>query len=277
MKTFKKHRKLYILLICICMLLVFLIYGLSQSLETTFITVTSKKIPNSFDNFRIVQISDLHCKAFGNQESDLIEAVKACHPDIIVLTGDMIDEAHLNLDHVTDLLSGISKLAPIYSVNGNHEFDYLELYDTLCSIYKKYGVIQIDNSTIQISKGNDFINLTGVNTQVFGNHQSKPDIVSAVVEQDQYHILLHHYSNYFDSLSTLGYDLILAGHTHGGVVRLPLIGGLLSNEGDLLPKYDGGTYQNGNCIMVSSRGLGEASWPRFLNRPELICITLKTE
>jgi predicted MPP superfamily phosphohydrolase len=248
--------------------------GLTSKLETTLITITDSNIPESFDNFRIVQLSDFHCKSFGNDESDLIAAIKACNPDIIVLTGDMIDEAHINFNNISTLLAGISGDIPIYSINGNHEFDRLELYDNLCLIYKQYGVIQLDGSSIQIFKGSDYINITGANTLVFGNHQSKPDPNIILPKTDVYNILLHHYSNYFDSVSSSGYDLVLSGHTHGGIIRLPFIGGLLGNDSTLFPKYDGGVFHNNNSTMVSSRGLGDASYPRFYNNPELICITL---
>lgn len=271
----RKKTKVYILLGLLAILFFSLAIGFNNNLKTTYYTITNDKIPQSFDNYRIVQISDFHNKTFGNNEELLIRAINDCHPDIIVLTGDMIDDTNVDLHNVEMLLKGITSIAPVYSVDGNHEFDFLDLYSVLCSLYEKYGVTQIDNKTFSIYKGSDSITLSGIETLVFGNHSSKPNNVSRSLDTSTYNILLHHYSNHFDVTSSLGYDLILAGHTHGGIIRLPLIGGVLGNNGDLFPAYDGGIYHENNCTMVSSKGLGDAQIPRFNNPPELVCIILK--
>lgn len=254
-------------------LVVFVIIGFDPRLETTHYDYTSRKIPEEFDGFRIVQISDFHMKKFGNEEETLISAVEECAPDIIVMTGDIVDEDHDDLSPLRQLLEGIHELAPIYYVSGNHDLDKdaITQYDQMQRLFMDYGVIDLDDRQETISRNNAEIRLTGVRWR---DVYFRDYIPSA--DQKYFNILLYHAGNTFDLLSGYGYDLLLAGHMHGGVIRIPFVGGLFSDDETFFPKYSGGAYENRNMSMILSRGMGDTIIPRFWNRPELVCVELHT-
>lgn len=263
------------LLKCLLVVLILLvIIGFDQRLETTMYDYTSAKIPEEFEGFRIVQISDFHLKQFGNEEEQLIAAVEACAPDIIVMTGDIVDGEHEDLSPLAQLLAGIHDLAPIYYVSGNHDLasDAVAQYDQMQDLFLTYGVTDLDDRQETIYRNDAQIRLTGVQWRdvYFKDYIPRAD-------QAYFNILLYHCGDLFDLLSGYGYDLLMAGHIHGGVVRLPFVGGLVNTGGTLFPKYDGGAFENQYMSMVLSRGLGDADFPRFYNRPELVCVELHTK
>lgn len=266
-------KKLLLMLIGL-LLLVYLGIGIYQNLQITYYTYYNSEIPTAFDQYRIIQISDFHCKTFGNKENKLINAINSFHPDIIVLTGDMIDGSHPDITPVNDLLSGISSIAPVYFVSGNHEFDTTASYTQLMQLFDTYGVINLDDSQAIISKNDSSFTLYGLSADrmdILFNQNALP-----VLDKSNFSIALYHYASHFDYFYNYGFDLVLAGHTHGGLIRLPLVGGIINNDGTLFPKYDAGKYMLGTTTMIVSRGLGDSTIPRFYNRPELVCITLQS-
>lgn len=272
MKLLSK-RKFFIFLI-LGVLLVYIAVGLYQGLEVTHYTYISNKIPSNFDGFKIVQISDFHCKSFGSHEQDLIQAVREQNPSLIVLTGDMVDGSHPDITPVKELISGISTIAPIYAVSGNHDFDSTAPYTQLSQLYSDYGVINLDESQSTVT-------INGSSFSLYGLSADKMDPVynqSAMPQLDtsQFNICLYHYASHFDYYSKYGFDLVFSGHTHGGIVRLPIVGGLLNNDGGFFPKYSEGEYTKDSTTMIVSRGLGNSFIPRFYNRPELVCVTLQS-
>jgi len=272
MNTMQITRILTIAIITI--LFIYIFSGFYNVLQTTYYTYSNSKIPSEFNDYRIVQISDYHCKLFGKNNKKLIEAVANLNPDIIVLTGDMIDGEHQDISPVESLLQGITKIAPIYSVSGNHEFDASAQYSQLIDLYDIYGVINLDNAQVNIQRNGSSFALYGLGADrmdILHNRNGLP-----TVDPSSFSIALYHYSNQFHYFINFGYDLILSGHTHGGIIRLPFVGGLIDNDNTFLPKYDGGQYHLGSTTMISSRGLGDANLPRFHNRPELLCITLQS-
>jgi uncharacterized protein len=265
----------YLPSIILLLLLISIISGFRSDLQITYYTYKNKKIPQEFNNYRIVQISDLHCKSFGNKNEKLIAAVKNLKPDLIVLTGDMIDGKHPDISPVEYFLSGIANVAPVYSVSGNHEFDLAARYTELKSLYQAYGVTNLDDSQAAIAKDGSTFTLYGLSADrmdILYNRGALPE-----VDANSFSLVLYHYSNHFDYFTDTGFDLLLAGHTHGGIIRFPFIGGLIGNDGSLFPKYDSGLFTLGTVTMVSSRGLGDADIPRFYNRPEIVCINLQSE
>ena len=254
--------------------IVFVVLGFDRRLETTVYDYTSAKIPEEFEGFRIVQISDFHMKEFGKEEKTLISAVKACAPDIIVMTGDIVDGDHEDLTPLAQLLEGIHDAAPVYYVSGNHDLDKdaVEQYDQMEAMFATYGVTDLDDRQEIIRRNSAEIRLTGVrwSSKYFRDYIERAD-------QDYFNILLYHDGSYFDLLSGYGYDLLLAGHTHGGVVRIPFVGGLLSDDLTFFPQYDGGAFENRDMSMVLSRGMGDELIPRFYNRPELVCVELHAQ
>lgn len=265
------RKKLTILRNCILIGVVsFIVYGFHSTLITTHYTVESLQLPNSFDNYKIVLLSDLHGANFGNHQKDLIAAITQATPDLIVFVGDMIDEKHSDLTYLSDLLRGIEGVAPIYSTPGNHEFVDLTIYQAGQALYKEYGVTELTDHTIEIKKGKESILLHGLHQSVQYSTQTLP-----VIDNTKFSILLYHYSDTFDIMSKSNYNLILSGHVHGGIIRLPFLGGLLGPDRWFFPKYDKGVFYQNDTILVSTSGLGESTPPRFNNRPEVVVVTLQ--
>ena len=262
--------KIAILSIIALVILIYIVSGFINPLQVTHYSYSSSKIPDGFENFRIVQISDFHCKEFGDKESNLINAIKNENPDIIVFTGDSIDDKH-PIDNYRYLLEGIYKIAPIYYVTGNHEYDKAAPYEEMLELHKKYRVKDLNDIDAIITHNGDAILLSGMDyLPVLNGHNLNIDYANTSI----FNMLLYHGTDRFDGIAPYNYDLVLSGHTHGGIICLPFIGGILTNEGELFPKYDSGVYTSGVSTMISSRGLGEATIPRFHNPRELVCITL---
>ena len=264
------NRKKKIKFILITIILVILISGLINPLTVAEYTITDASIPEEFDGYTIVHISDLHNKSFGNNEKRLIKKIKDCNPDLILLTGDMIDSTCNDIDNITYLIEGLHDICPIYQVDGNHEKDDMVLFSQLCSMYKEYGVVDLNDSNAYINRENDSIYLGGVSMSTYPS----TDYVTTP-PKDTYSILLYHNAGAFEITSQLNYDLILSGHTHGGIIRLPFVGGLINPDISLGAEYESGYYTLNNSTLISNRGLGDSVIPRFYNSREIVSITLK--
>ena len=259
-----------ITLLCLGLFFFYIIIGFYNPLVVTNYTYTSSKIPESFDGYRILQISDFHCQDFGAQESDLIKAIRDANPDIIVFTGDSIDDEH-PIDNYAHLLEGIHDLAPLYYINGNHEYDKLAPLAESLTLHEKYDVVDLNDASVILTRENDSILLSGLD---FRKTMQNLRNNIAYANTSYFNILLYHGTDKFDGIAPYNYDLVLSGHTHGGIIRLPFIGGIITNQKELFPKYDSGIFTVGHSTMISSRGLGDATIPRFRNPRELVCITL---
>lgn len=258
-------------------LVLFILLGLNPVLQVTNYTYQSSEIPAAFDGFKICHISDLHCKEFGKDNKNLLAKIREMDPDIVVLTGDIVDEDHTDVSAVEELLSQLQSLEiPCYYITGNHEQneDAATQYATLLSYLEKYDVTNLDDASVTLTREDDCITLTGCKWySKYLTNFLEP------TTPEGFHVLLYHGADFFDLISDYNYDLVLTGHIHGGIIRIPFANvGLLGNSGELFPKYSAGIYQNeyGTSTMIVSRGLGDAFIPRFYNRPELICITLKS-
>lgn len=259
--------------------------GLDNRLEVTHCNVTSKKLPEEFDNFTIVHLSDYHCDTVPG----LLEAVRCEAPDIIVTTGDMADDEGSYSPSVR-LFKHLNQIAPTFAITGNHDLwrsDYNKYESELIAL----GIHVLRDETIYIEKGKSKILMSGIDdpfTREGRNMQRK--VISAlkklVIKDNLFNILLFHRANMIDSLKDKGFDLILAGHMHGGQFRIPVSGkGMLapksgwgSNSPMLFPKYFGGRYEYENTVMIVNRGLGNPMIiPRLFNRPEVTVIKLKKE
>lgn len=259
-----------VLILYIIVILLYIISGFYNPLVLTRYDYTSSKVPEGFDGYRIVHISDFHCKEFGDGESDLIAMIRNAEPDLILFTGDSIDDEH-SLDNYRDLITGIYDVAPIYYVNGNHEYDASAPLAEMKELNEKYQVHDLNDASVVIGHNGDSILLSGLDFRLtMRGLRNNIDYANTTM----FNILLYHGTDKFDGIAPYNYDLVLSGHTHGGIVCLPFIGGIISNQKELFPKYDSGVYTSGLSTMISSRGLGDASIPRFHNPREVICITL---
>lgn len=259
-----------VLILCIIVILLYIISGFYNPLVLTRYDYTSSKVPEGFDGYCIVHISDFHCKEFGDGESDLIAMIRNAEPDLILFTGDSIDDEH-SLDNYRDLITGIYDVAPIYYVNGNHEYDSSAPLAEMKELNEKYQVHDLNDASVVVEHNGDSILLSGLDFRLtMRGLRNNIDYANTTM----FNILLYHGTDKFDGIAPYNYDLVLSGHTHGGIVCLPFIGGIISNQKELFPKYDSGVYTSGLSTMISSRGLGDASIPRFHNPREVICITL---
>lgn len=258
------------------------IYWGNTSLQTTQIGIRSEKIPASFDGFTIVQISDLHNTEFGDNQSRLLDAVRDASPDMIAVTGDLIDSRHTDIEIAMEFMNGAVRIAPVYYVTGNHESridTYLQLEEQMAGT----GVVIVRNRNTTIERGGEFIRLLGLDDPDFtikGDRSGYAGTVDTTLknmpgESGRYTILLSHRPELFDVYAANGIDLVLSGHVHGGQVRLPFVGGLVAPDQGLFPRYSEGVYEKGETKMVVSRGLGNSIFPvRINNPPELVVITL---
>lgn len=253
---------------------IFLAVGLDQRLETTEYTFQSAALPKAFDGYRIVQISDLHAASFGKNNERLLKAVREAEPDIIVMTGDMIDKSMTVIPMESlHLFEELPKIALTYAVEGNHEAASI-LKTRLNEIYAEVGISEITRKQVKIEKDGEAVLLSGFSSYsegYFKDEKADPNY------KNMFNIALIHVMSQFDFVQDYKLNLVLSGHAHGGVIRLPFVGGLVSNEGKWFPKYTKGFYSTDKSTMLVNRGLGYTrSIPRFYNRPEVVVLTLKS-
>ncbi len=258
--------------------------GFDNRLEVTHYTVESPKIPKSFEGFKILQISDYHCDTVPG----LVDEIRAQSPDIIVSTGDLVHDKG-SFEPGIQLMAQLMKIAPCFLVTGNHDV-WRSDYKTFERLLARTGAVTLHNHTVKLSADGDRIALTGIDdpfsrdSAVIIKHineayeRVKPD-------ESLFNILLFHRANMLDLLKDKGFDVILAGHMHGGQFRLPWVGGVVAPKSSLtsgtpmlFPKYVGGHYQGYTTEMIVNRGIGNPMiLPRFFNRPEIVVVTLRHE
>ncbi len=242
-------------------------------------------IPFEFNDFNIVQISDLHNKVFGKKQSKLLEKVKDLSPDIIVVTGDMIDRRRYNLENAMYFIEEAIKIAPVYYVSGNHEA-WSEKYSEIKKRLIDTGVYVLDDETVKINKDNSSINILGLSDPAFitssyideTNTSNMEEYLNSYSKIEGFKILLSHRPELLDLYSKNDIDLVFSGHAHGGQVRIPFLGGIIAPNQGFFPKYTSGSYNSNKTTMFVSRGLGNSLFPlRVFNRPEIISVTLESK
>ena len=275
----KTHRRFKTALLVFALLLVLAAGSVLDSryhLQLTEYTLFFPKLPASFDGCKVVQLSDLHGMRFGAENRRLVELVRQQEPDIIVLTGDIAGKEGA-LDNVEPLLSGIEGLAPTYYVNGNHEWAD-GCVEEIEALMKSHGVTCLSNEIELLYRGEDSIAIVGAEDPNGRADMIKPWGLSLRLGElysDHFSLWLAHRNDYIQMYSDIGTDLILCGHGHGGIVRLPFVGGLLNVNRSFGAEYESGVYSTPHFQMVVSRGLGNSiPVPRLFNRPELVAVTL---
>jgi len=253
--------------------------------EISVYGVSSPKLPHSFSGFRIAQVSDLHNAEFGGGNEKLLSLLRQSKPDIIVITGDLVDSYRTDVDLALRFVREAVRIAPCYYVTGNHEAR-ISQYGALLSGLEAAGVHLLDNARATLERGGETVTLLGAADPSFQTNYLLGDSAAVMTGQlaaltadtEGYTVLLSHRPELFDVYAESGVDLVFSGHAHGGQFRLPLIGGLAAPNQGLFPKYDAGLYTAGDTRMVVSRGLGNSIFPfRFNNRPELIIVQLENE
>ena len=256
----------------------FLIKDSRDDLEISRYEVKSQKLPESFDGFKIVQLSDLHGAEFGEDGMELVEKVKELEPDIIALTGDFVTDEG-DLEAVEKLAGRLTELCPVYFVSGNHEFGS-GLAIKVRNILERAGVKYLSNEYLTISRSEDEILLGGVEDPLAYADMLSPDELAQKMNDaapDAFKILLGHRNYWMTEYPELPVDLIFCGHAHGGLIRIPGVGGLIGTDRRLFPDFDAGEYNNGRYTLIVSRGLGNSvPIPRVFNRPEIVCVELSS-
>ena len=279
----KKHRgrgclTALIILALIAAAAAFLIKNSRDDLEISRYEVKSQKLPESFDGFKIVQLSDLHGAEFGEDGMGLVEKVEELEPDIIALTGDFVTDEG-DLAAVEKLAARLTELCPVYFVSGNHEFGS-GLAVKVRNILERAGVKYLSNEYLTISRGEDGILLGGVEDPLAYADMLSPDELAQKMNDaapDAFKILLGHRNYWMTEYPELLVDLIFCGHAHGGLIRIPGVGGLIGTDRRLFPDFDAGQFNNGRYTLIVSRGLGNSvSIPRIFNRPEIVCVELSS-
>lgn len=279
----KKHRgrgclTALIILALIAAAAAFLIKDSRDDLEISRYEVKSQKLPESFDGFKIVQLSDLHGAEFGEDGMGLVEKVKELEPDMIALTGDFVTDEG-DLAAVEKLAARLTELCPVYFISGNHEFGS-GLAVKVRNILERAGVKYLSNEYLTISRGEDGILLGGVEDPLAYADMLSPDELAQKMNDaapDAFKILLGHRNYWMTEYPELPVDLIFCGHAHGGLIRIPGVGGLIGTDRRLFPDFDAGEYNNGRYTLIVSRGLGNSvSIPRIFNRPEIVCVELSS-
>lgn len=264
------------------------LYTSNRGLKVTSYSLSYDRLPKEFDGFKIVQISDLHGAVFGENELKLLAKIESLEPDIIALTGDLVTYNCTEFDSVLAFVKALADKYGVYYVPGNHELlmsdsARSELYAGLV----RAGAHMLDNYKATVIKGGECIEIYGLwfNLRYYGGTDENGDnyvftkdtaeLLLGEPSKSTFKLLLTHSPNYPEVYSEWGADLALCGHIHGGLVRLPFVGGVLSPDTGLFPKYDAGRYDIGGMDMVVSCGLGNSiKGIRVFNTPEIVEITL---
>ena len=252
------------------------------TLDVTTYKIKSENIPLQFDKFKIIQISDLHNEKNIKITKKMIEKIKEEEPNIIVLTGDIIDSINTDIDTSINFINEIKDVAKIYYVSGNHEAMVdAKVYDEFLNKMKNINVTILDNKVEEIEIDNAKINLMGVNDPRMYDTQyddaiMKKNLESITYNKNNYTILLSHRPELFDIYHDNNIDLVLAGHTHGGGIRIPIFGGVIAPNQGLFPHFDAGKFTDDDTVMIISRKKKKSRVPiRINNNPELVEVILK--
>ncbi len=243
-------------------------------------------------DFRAVVLADLHNKRYGKENERLLEAIRRQKPDMILVAGDMLNaRPGETLDIALHLMGELAKDYPVYYGNGNHE-QRMELYPgTYKDMAERYaeglhriGITPLVNVHVRLADYGITIYGAQIDREYYGRFTAFPmaeeymQSLLGRVDKSSYSILLAHNPEYFPQYAAWGADLTLAGHNHGGMVRIPFMGkGVASPKIRFFPKYDGGRFEENGKVMLVSRGLGMHTIPvRLFNPGELLVLDFKS-
>lgn len=270
----KKLKKIGLLLIFFVSIYTFIYYQ-NNNLEVINYEIINSKIPASFNDFKIIQISDYHNTTNEMLNKSIEEAIEDIKPNLIMITGDLIDSTYTNVDQAISLIDGIKEIAPIYFTTGNHETwseEYPELYKELI----KREVKVLNNDKESIYQEDDYINILGIEDSETIT-ELRENLKGVEKDKDIFNVLLSHRPEHFEEYVKLDLDLVLTGHAHGGQIRIFNQGLIAPNQG-LFPKYTSGVITKDNTTMIISKGIGNSVIPiRINNHPELVVVTLKNK
>lgn len=268
----KRIKRLCIILIIGLLCFAFCWYE-NNHLVVTEYNYYNEKLPEQLDGYRIVMISDLHNAEFGTNNEKLLSRIQELKPDIIVITGDIVDSSHTNIDAAINVTENAMKICPVYYVTGNHEYWLTDDdFEKLKNGMRDVGVKILDNEISYIGTQESTFAIIGLNDKSLQNQTLKNLVQESGGKMT---LVLAHEPQYFSQYANAGADLVLAGHAHGGQFRLPFIGGVIAPDQGFAPEYTEGEFFEGNTEMIVSRGLGNSVVPvRLFNDPEIVFIEL---
>lgn len=273
---------LYVIIVFCILIILFVLYEVYElnTLSVSTYEIKSEKISSSFNNFKIVHISDLHSKEFGKNNIKLIKKIDSLNPDAIFLTGDIIDNEDIDYVKIVNLIKELSSKYKIYYSFGNHELllKRINKNDFINEI-KKLNVEILQDNMARIFKDNDYINIYGLNHNFSENKSLNIGQAKLLknAKSSEYNILLFHDPDFIDNIKKYNIDLVFSGHIHGGIIRFGRFGVLSPNKG-LFPDYICGVYNKNKTNLVVSRGLGKSKvLIRVNNLPEIVCVNLKNK
>lgn len=248
------------------LLLLYILFSLeNRRFETTFTEIRHKKVRSPF---RVVQVSDLHDRAFGKEQEKLIAAIRSAKPDLIVITGDLFNRHNSEAcQNAFAFLQNARGIAPMYFIEGNHECSLDETGERYIEQVAAYGVCVLRDAYTDIGQ-----------CRLIGLKQHAPqEQLTAMLSEDRLNLVLAHRPERFPIYAETNADVILSGHAHGGQIRFGRFGVYAPQQG-FFPKYVTGWYGSDACRMFVSRGLGNTiSFPRVFNTPELCVIDFLPE
>lgn len=269
-----------IFILIICSILLYSRYISTSGLTIREYKVINEKITDNFHGLKIIHISDIHYGTTIDKKelSNIVSKINDLHPDIVVLTGDLLDENVESPENyekeLIEILSKIETSIGKYSISGNHDYKF----ENFNNIIEQSGFINLDNNYDKIYKnGNNYILISGISTSLHGDKtieeklENTTSLLNSIPEEEKnniYKILLTHEPDIIDNISSIEFDLVLAGHSHNGQVRLPFIGAIKKVE--LAEKYYDAHYTINNTELYISGGLGTSVIKfRFFNRPSI--------
>ena len=279
----------YLISIVVIVLILLTIYALYQNTYPTSssITLKSKNIPNGFDGYTIVQISDYHNAHLLRGHRRLISLIENAKPDIIVITGDFFDSRRTELSSSISFANELVNIALCFYIPGNHESRKADKYAELLSVFNDLNVTVLNNNYTSLIYGDDTVSLIGITDPAFEVEENdsegiknklQDNLEKAIPDDNSYKILLSHRPEHIEIYAKYNVDLVLSGHAHGGQLRFPFKNGIIAPGQGFFPKYTSGLYTLDKTNMIVSRGIGNSKFPlRINNRPEVVIINLESE
>lgn len=269
----KKGRRI-VILAAVILLMAGFFYWQNNDLGVTEYRYESAKLPAGFDGFTVVQVSDLHNKEFGKDQSRLLPMIEAADPDLIIITGDLVDSRRRGSDAALAFARGAVGIAPTCYSPGNHE-GRIENIETLYADLEAAGVTLLLDRAVPLTHNGDTVTFAGA-TEAAVLSDNGFHALRGLCEEE-FTLLLAHHPELYETYQKEGFDLVFSGHAHGGQIRIPGLGGMFSPGQGFFGGYTDGIHSFGETTLVISRGLGNSLFPfRIFNRPELVKVVLHT-
>lgn len=267
----RKRKKARRRILAIIVILVLIVYAFNYSNSKVIAeeyAVSIKDLPAAFEGYRIAIISDVHGNTFGEGNEDLLTPLREHKPDMIAITGDICDRKYPP-DAIPELLAGLVEIAPVYYVTGNHEWA-AKYVDTMMEYCEEFGITPLRNEYTLLHKGGESLILAGIDDKnAYADMKTPAQLMDEIIaaQGEAPTVLLSHRPDLIRDFWVMGYDLVLAGHVHGGVVQIPYVGGLVAPSRKLFPEFSKGLYTSpaGTSLVLSAGLAGHLMPPRLFN------------